>query len=171
VIPLCAECEDDVDNVCRYCADGYEFDKEKVECVKVTPSSSSQSQSQSQSQSPSESEGESESESQPGSASSGSKGSAGSSTHPSSGSIVSDSSKKGGLAPLYIGLIAAAGVIVVGAACVGLIFLIRYCIKEKGPSVGIATSQHDVLFDDEDDVDLTPVPKKNKKGGDEDAFI
>jgi len=27
------------------------------------------------------------------------------------------------------------------------------------------------LFDDEDDVDLTPMPKKNKKGGDEDAFI
>jgi hypothetical protein len=72
---------------------------------------------------------------------------------------------------LYIGLIAAGGVIVAALLCVLLIIGIRHCIKEKGPSVGIATSQHDVLFDDEDDVDLTPVPKKNKKGGDEDAFI
>jgi len=47
---------------------------------------------------------------------------------------------------------------------------IHHCVKEKGPSIGVATAQHDVLFDDEDDVDLTPIPKK-KKGGDEDAFI
>jgi len=75
------------------------------------------------------------------------------------------------LTPLYLGLIVAAGAIVLIGAIIGLVFCIRYCVKEKGPSVGIATSQHDVLFDDEDDVDLTPVPKKNKKGGDEDAFI
>jgi len=72
---------------------------------------------------------------------------------------------------LYIGLIAAGGAIVAILLLVGLICCIRYCVKEKGPSVGIATSQHDVLFDDEDDVVLTPVSKKNKKSGDEDAFI
>jgi len=59
------------------------------------------------------------------------------------------------------------GAIITVAICV------PRCIKEKGPSIGIATSQHDVLFDDEDDVDLSPMSKKgnNKKTGDEDAFI
>jgi len=60
---------------------------------------------------------------------------------------------------------------VVVAALICLIVGIVHCVKKKGPSIGVATSQHDVLFDDEDDVDLTPIPKKNKKGGEEDAFI
>jgi len=68
-------------------------------------------------------------------------------------------------------VISIVGCLVLCGAFVAIAILVPRCIKEKGPAIGIATSQHDVLFDDEDDVDLTPLPKKNKKSGDEDAFI
>jgi len=80
-------------------------------------------------------------------------------------------SEDGGFPVWGIAVVCVVGAIVVVGAIIGLFFCIRHCVNEKGPSIGIATSQHDVLFDDEDDVDLTPMQNKKQKGGDEDAFI
>jgi len=67
-------------------------------------------------------------------------------------------------------LIGVAGAIVLIGIVIGGFFLVRYCLKTKGPSIGVHTGQHDVLFDDDDEVDLAPVDKK-KKPVDDDAFI
>jgi len=82
-----------------------------------------------------------------------------------------DEEDEGGLDLWIYIVIGVAGVVVAGLLIFGLICLGRKCYKEKGPSVGVATSSHDVLFDDDDDIDLTPVKKNNKKNADDDAFI
>lgn len=81
----------------------------------------------------------------------------------------SDQCEKDGLAAWTIAVIVVAAVVGV-ALIVGLGFAVSHCVKEKGPSIGVATSSHDVLFDD-DDVEL-PVSKKGKKSDiPDDAFI
>ena len=81
----------------------------------------------------------------------------------------SDKCEKDGLATWVIAVIVVAAVVGV-ALIVGLGFVVSRCVKEKGPSIGVATSSHDVLFDD-DDVEL-PVSKKGKKSDiPDDAFI
>lgn len=81
----------------------------------------------------------------------------------------SDKCEKDGLAAWTIAVIVVAAVVGV-ALIVGLGFGVSRCVKEKGPSIGVATSSHDVLFDD-DDVEL-PVSKKGKKSDiPDDAFI
>ena len=81
----------------------------------------------------------------------------------------SDKCEKDGIAAWTIAVIVVAAVVGV-ALIVGLGFAVSRCVKEKGPSIGVATSSHDVLFDD-DDVEL-PVSKKGKKSDiPDDAFI
>jgi len=81
------------------------------------------------------------------------------------------SKDEGGLKTWHFILIGVGGAIILAALIIALVCIIRHCVKVNGPSIGVATSQHDVLFDDEDDVDLSPVSKKNKKNVDDDAFI
>jgi len=83
----------------------------------------------------------------------------------------SASEEKGGLKTWHFILIGVGGAIILAALVVAIICIVRHCVKVNGPSIGVATSQHDVLFDDEDDVDLTPVSKKKAKNVDDDAFI
>jgi len=83
----------------------------------------------------------------------------------------SPATEEGGLQTWHYILIGVGGAIVLAALVVAIVCIVRHCVKGSGPSMGVTTSQHDVLFDDEDDVDLTPVSKKKAKNVDDDAFI